>query len=226
MVLLLGCLLLSCADVAPIENGAVHGPLVTLQDFFTSCHLLETEAGVVLIDACWRKEELVARLAEHGVAPGDVTAVLFTHGHADHVKGLEALPNARVLALAAEQPVLETHSPVDATIDQVLSDGEVLRFGSLEVRVYAVPGHTPGSAAYLVDDVLALGDSGLVTASGAFAPVPEDRSEDPAELVRSVVALADRLESEGRSVRWIVPAHSGALEGRAALDTFVAKNRK
>jgi glyoxylase-like metal-dependent hydrolase (beta-lactamase superfamily II) len=141
------------------------------------------------------------------------------------VGGLSRLSKARKLALGAEQPTLDRHAKGDGTIDQPLTDGEVVTIGDAQVRVFGVPGHTAGSAAYLVDGVLILGDNGLITARGAFAAVPEDRSDDPALLIRSVVTLADRLAAEGLAVEWLLPAHSGAVQGRAALDAFAEANR-
>lgn len=217
-------LVLGCSDVKGIENKKAYGPVVSMIDLFTSCQLLETSAGPVLFDACWRKDELAARLREQGHAPKDVIAVLLTHAHPDHVGGLESLTGARLLALPEEQELITRNAKGD-TIDEALTDGQVLRFGETEVRVYAVPGHTKGSAAFLIDGALVLGDSGLITSKGAFTHVPDDKSEDPSQLISSVVALSDRLAAEGQDVRWIVPAHSGGVEGRAALDAFVAANR-
>ena len=218
-------LLGACADVKAIENQKAYGPVTSLIDLFTSCHLLETSAGPVLFDACWRKEELAARLKEAGHQPADVVAVFMTHGHADHVGGLESLSNAVVHALPAEQETLTSKAGEVGQIDRPLSDGEVVSFGAAEVRVFAVPGHTPGSAAFLVGGTLILGDSAVITGSGKVAPVPEDRSEDPKQLIRSVVALSDRLVAEGREVKWLLPAHSGGVEGRQPLEDFASANR-
>lgn len=224
---LIGLLLVwtGCADVTGIENKKSFGPAIAMIDLFTSCYLVKTAAGPILVDACWRPEELRVRLAENGVKPEDVGTVLFTHGHQDHVAGLSILPNARIAALAEEQDVLTKYVKPDPAIDDVLSDGQTLRFGSTDVRVYAVPGHTAGSAAFFIDGALLLGDNALITAKGALGPVPRDRSADPDLNVRSMVALADRLRSEGREVKWLAPAHSGGIEAGVALQAFADANR-
>lgn len=217
--------LLGCSDVSGIENKRAYGPAIAMIDLFTTCYLVKTDVGPILIDACWRADELRVRLSENGVKPEDVGTVLFTHGHQDHVAGLPLLPNARIAALADEQEVLTTYVKGDPTIDDVLTDGQTLRFGSTEVQVYAVPGHTAGSAAYLIEGTLLLGDNALITARGALGPVPKDRSADPDLNVRSMVALAERLKAEGREVTWLAPAHSGGIAAGTALQTFVDANR-
>lgn len=202
----------SCADVKPIENGKNYGPLIQLVDLFTSCQLVETSEGPVLFDACWREGELKARLRENGRAPEDVVAVFVTHGHEDHVSGLKVLTNAVVHALEGE--------PIE--VDRRVHDGEIVFVGDTAIRVFAMPGHTAGSAAYLVGGTLVLGDAALITADGALAPAPEDKSDDPDQAVRSLVSLAERLTAGGFDVKWLLPAHSGGVEGRSALDEFAA----
>jgi glyoxylase-like metal-dependent hydrolase (beta-lactamase superfamily II) len=215
----------ACADVSGIQNQKSYGPAVAMIDLFTSCYLLKTEAGPVMIDACWRPEELRARLRENDVKPEDVTTVFLTHAHQDHVGGLPLLPNARLFALPEEQPVVDTYVKPARPIDQPLQDGQVLTFGSTEVRVYAVPGHTAGSAVFLAGTTLVLGDNALITARGALGPVPKDRSADPDQNIRSMVALGDRLEAEGRIVEWLAPAHSGGVMAGSVLKDFVNANR-
>jgi glyoxylase-like metal-dependent hydrolase (beta-lactamase superfamily II) len=223
-LLLLTSLCLACADVTPIEDGGVFGPVVTLKDWFTSCQLLKTRDGAVLFDACFREGALEDGLAANGLTPADVTHVLLTHAHGDHVGGLGLLEHAELLALAGAQPNLDQHAD-GRRIDRTIIDGEVLTLGEHQVRVFSIPGHTPGSAAYLVDGTLVLGDNAVLTGDGTLAPAPERNSDDPARVVASLVALEERLAAEELEVRWLVPSHSGGAEGLQALTDYVKRQR-
>ena len=207
---LLPLLALGCANITPIEDGKAHGPLVTIKDLFTSCYLLEAGDQVILFDACWREGTLRRALEARGLAPEQVTHVLMTHGHADHTGGLALLENAQLYAFEGEQANLSEHAGADGEIDRVLLDGETLVFGEQSVQVLAVPGHSPGSAVFVVGDVVILGDVGLFDSDGQLTTVPEDRSEDPEEAARALAALAERLRALGVRIEAVVPAHSGA----------------
>jgi glyoxylase-like metal-dependent hydrolase (beta-lactamase superfamily II) len=223
-LLFIGLLCAACADVRPIQDGRSFGPVVTLADWFTSCQLLKTGEGAVLFDACFREGALENRLAAHALEPGDVSHVLLTHAHRDHVGGLELLEHAEVLALEGARANLARHAD-GRRIDRVLADGEVLTFGDHEVRVFSTPGHTPGSAAYLVGGALVLGDNAVLTGDGTLAPPPERNSDDPARVIATLAALDERLDREGLEVRWLVPAHSGGVEGRQALTDLMERRR-
>jgi glyoxylase-like metal-dependent hydrolase (beta-lactamase superfamily II) len=211
---------LGCADVSAIEDGKAFGPVVTILDLFTSCYVLDAGDELVVFDSCWREGTLVDGLRSQGFAPEQVTHVLMTHGHQDHAGGLRALPNAEVLGFDAEQSNLTEHAESAGQIDRALTDGEQLTFGEHTVDVLAAFGHSPGSAVYVVGGTALIGDVGLVTADGHIAPAPEDRSEDPAEAARALGQLDERLLALDQRIDFIVPSHSGAVEGLDALEAF------
>src|SRR5215469_11079031 len=87
-----------------------------------------------------------------------VKAIVSTHAHIDHVGGLSKLhqyTGAPVLMHRDDLPLypgmevqaafLGIPTPELTNVDQLLKEGDTLRWGSFEAKVIHTPGHTPGS---------------------------------------------------------------------------------
>ncbi|MHB1786930.1 MAG: MBL fold metallo-hydrolase [Acidimicrobiales bacterium] len=105
----------------------------------------------VLLDAANEHEkllELCQRL--------NVSRVLETHGHWDHIQAVPAVRDAgiEVGVAAADAEMLPAY-------DFVLEDDAVITVGRLKLRTILTPGHTPGSMCFLVEGspVLFSGDT-------------------------------------------------------------------
>jgi hydroxyacylglutathione hydrolase len=130
----------------------------------------DPESGTgVLIDGNEEMEPLVAQAERDGI---EITHVLVTHPHADHVAGLgaarEALGNPPLVAHA------ETAAELDQEVEVILGDGDELDAGGLHIKALYTPGHAAGHLAFLVDgsdvftaDVLFKGTVGGTMAPGA-----------------------------------------------------------
>jgi hydroxyacylglutathione hydrolase len=96
----------------------------------------------------------------------NVKAIVSTHAHIDHVGGLSKLhqyTGAPVMMHRDDVPLyqgldvqaafLGMAPPEVGEIDQFLTDGDVLQWGSLALQVMHTPGHSPGSVSlYLPPD--------------------------------------------------------------------------
>lgn len=195
--------LTGCADITPIEDGATFGSVEVVQDWFTSTGLVRSGDTTLMVDAGFRERAMRRSLEKRGVEPEDVDHVLLTHGHGDHVAALALYSNAEIWALPEEDSVLEEQG-VSATSDLVAGSQS---FGDITVEVLPVPGHTPGSAVYVIDGVALLGDTAQIAKDGRLTPVAEKYSEDPEEAEKSLGTMAQALLDLGVSV--ILPSHSG-----------------
>jgi hydroxyacylglutathione hydrolase len=145
-----------------------------------------------VVDPGAEPERILGEIAMRMLEP---SAILVTHGHVDHIGGVASVAvatGARVYMPAGEANRLE--SPPDVP----LAGGEELLIGPFSVRVLRVPGHSPAHVAYLVEDVLLVGD---VLFAGSVGRTDLEGS-DPDELDRSLRQLAT-LPPETR----VLPGH-------------------
>ena len=56
-----------------------------------NCFFIEGESGALLIDAGLSAKETLGRIAAAGLDAGQIRAVLVTHEHGDHIRGLDVL---------------------------------------------------------------------------------------------------------------------------------------
>lgn len=136
--------------------------MLPLGDYQTNCYLA-WESGsdtCVVIDPGYEPEEILRSI---GAAGKQVEAILLTHGHFDHVGGVEEIANKTGCPVyihkedCAMQPAMLF--PLTGKAFEKLEEGQTLTLAGLEIKVLHTPGHTPGSVCFAFGDCLITGDT-------------------------------------------------------------------
>jgi len=131
---------------------------LVLGDFQTNCFCVradEAASSCVLIDTGLGSEPLLDYLNENNFTP---EAIIYTHGHIDHIAGVNLLrekyesievaihkSDASMLTDPNANLSLMTGSAFStAPADRLLDDGDVVSYAGLTFEVFHTPGHTPG----------------------------------------------------------------------------------
>ena len=112
---------------------------------------------------------IVAFVREHGL---DVTWILETHVHADHLTAAPYLKEALGGRIAIGENVTRVQkvfgelfnaeaefTPNGSQFDRLFAEGDSFAIGRLQGRVIHTPGHTPACVSYLIGDNAFVGDT-------------------------------------------------------------------
>ncbi len=106
-----------------------------------NCAYVETAETRVLIDAGFSLRQIRQRLAMIGRGPENLTGILITHEHADHVSSLPALSEKLHIPVYCNRPTKEAveyqfHTRLDC---QVFTTGASFEVGDITVETFSIP---------------------------------------------------------------------------------------
>jgi hydroxyacylglutathione hydrolase len=113
-------------------------------EWLSNAYLFAEGKAGVLVDNNGAAGPLYEKVEREGV---EVTHILLTHHHVDHVVGVAELKRRfGVPVLAHEKAAAELE---DGLVDQHLKDGEKVRSGDVEIEALLTEGHAPGHLSLL-----------------------------------------------------------------------------
>ena len=168
----------------------------------TNCYIVRDmgSGDSLVIDPAVYDVTLVAALRKLEIK--SLRYILLTHGHFDHILGVQKLQDkcGGALVIHAQdetflhndglslRPPFSDRFSRAVTPDLTVRDGDRLPFGKGEIEVLHTPGHTAGSVCYLLDDLLFSGDT-LFRESVGRTDFPTGSLPQLRQSVRRIAAL-------------------------------------
>lgn len=173
---------------------------------------------------------VMSRAAEQGLR---IDWVLETHAHSEHLTAaphIKARTGARVVIGEHIREVQTVFARLfgagdvsgeGSEFDRLVSDGERLKLGGLEVEIMHLPGHTPADVAYRIEDAVFVGKTIFMPDHGtARTDFP---GGDPAQLYQSIRRL---LALPPATRLFMCYDYTAPGRNRYAWETTVGEQRK
>lgn len=191
---------------------------------FVLSFIISTSESILLVDTgvSGSEHHIFEQIRKTGRKPEDVSTIILTHSHPDHIGGAKAIREVTGCTIAAhplekawieDTKLQEKERPVPGftqlvggavNVDRLISDGDIITLGEGRfLEVIHTPGHSPGSISLLMRPEMAM-------FSGDAIPVPGDIPvyDNPAESTRSIERM---MNIEG--IRYLFSSWDEPREG-------------
>ncbi|MGD8806226.1 MAG: MBL fold metallo-hydrolase [Chloroflexota bacterium] len=151
---------------------------LTLGPLQTNCYLVCCEETMLaaVIDPAWDGRSIVAAAENDG---WEISHILLTHAHFDHVGGLQETKTLTGAPIYVHPDAVDMLSnttmsaaffglrvPAPPPPDHLLSPGQLLTVGRLNLHTLYTPGHAPGHVCYHLPDYRVLFDGDVLFKDG------------------------------------------------------------
>lgn len=142
----------------------------------------ENTGQAVIIDAAAESDRIIAGAAGH-----DITAILTTHGHFDHIGAVDEVKAA--LKIPFRLHMLDAEIAA-RDVDEPINEGTIT-VGELTLDTLHTPGHTPGSVCFLAEGYLFTGDTLFPGGPGATRFDYSDFDQIISSIQENLMSLPD-----------------------------------
>jgi len=144
---------------------------IVVGNLFANCYIVAERKGGkgIVIDPGDEGEKIIDIVNTNKL---QIIYIIATHAHIDHIGDVEVVQQAtgaKFLLHFQDSPFLKdprlnlssmTEKPrIFPSPQMLLSDGEILRVGEIEIKILHTPGHTPGSICLKINECVFTGDT-------------------------------------------------------------------
>jgi glyoxylase-like metal-dependent hydrolase (beta-lactamase superfamily II) len=185
----------------PADTREINGVTVTklaVGPYENNSYLLRCDSTgeALLIDAAAEPQRLLEMIADT-----PVVRIVTTHQHPDHWQALEEVREATG-AVTVAHPADAPGIPVPT--DELVDEGDTVRFGDASLSVIHLVGHTPGSIALVYG---AGSEPHLFTGDCLFPGGVGNTQKDPERFTSLYTGVVDKIFDRLPDATWVYPGH-------------------
>lgn len=165
-----------------------------------------------VVDPAWEPQQIIQLAEQRGV---NISDILLTHSHHDHINGIEAILaqyDAQLHLLKPEAQFWGMHQDLPT----LHHGGDVFQLGETPVEILHTPGHTPGSACYKIHNDLITGDTLFVFGCGRC----DLAGGDPETMFHTLRKISQQLPAQ----TLVLPGHNYAEKTTCSMHEQVEGN--
>lgn len=190
--------------------------VIAINGLFSSMYLLKSDVGYIAFDAGFDENIIKRGLEYNNLTPSDIRFLFLTHTDTDHQGALKLFKNARVFIPEKELRMIKNHISrfasfpfykneinTDSFLD--FKEGTSKCFGKRIIKCISLPGHTLGSAGYIVDGKYLFSGDAFRIKNGKISLPFKKYFTMNINLMKKTLDMTASLQN----IKYIFTAHSG-----------------
>lgn len=181
----------------PIKTQKINDNLYVIRVIFVNFYIYDTGRELIVFDTGLSKQFAKIGFKKLNLDYNKVSNIFLTHSDFDHAGGVGLFKNAKVFLSKKEEPMITGKKARRGIIYNrkikdcfFMEDLEVVNIDNLQIKLISSPGHTVGSAMYIINEnILIAGDTISLSVNGTirnFSFIQNMNHKENVEIVKKL----------------------------------------
>lgn len=203
----------------PLAGGEIEGTdIIAIKNRINNLFFIPSGDDWIVIDAGSDSRSVKQEMERMSIDGAKVKSVFLTHTDYDHVASIALFPNAAIYMSKQEEQMIDKTTrrqflkknslPQLSNSNKItwMTDNEIIDLGEHKIRIIWAPGHTRGSAIYVVDEAYLFTGDAFKVVDGHILVHPY--TMDRKQAWETIQSIKDEL----KNYKKVFTAHYGMIE--------------